>query len=265
MALITTLSGIPWYVHVGIGRTLLMFSRNKAGKKMPKNMEEFFFFSTFKSILWKFLRPEFGHNFKENIFKPFPGIRKKERGKFGVWNQPSFLFTNQLHSFSCFKRFSPAQHKLDVSNAHRLGCIIRYWGGFYHWQSFLQSLFSFWNLLRWKVDVCSHSYGGVNICDMRLCVLRPGVCLRIANTVVPKSRPTKRAFILHIGPQSVRRNFAQRANLEFRDGSPMFFCSLAFEEEKTRMQCDKRQLRICQLKTRSSWAQIGRCTCPPKY
>ena len=120
MALITTLSGIPWHVHVGIGRTLLMFSRNKAGKKMPKNMEEFFFFSTFKSILWKFLRPEFGHNFKENIFKPFPGIRKKERGKFGVWTQPSFLFTNQLHSFSCFKRFSPAQHKLDVSNANRL-------------------------------------------------------------------------------------------------------------------------------------------------
>ena len=81
--------------------------------------------------------------------------------------------------------------------------------------------------------MCSHYYGGVNICDMRLCVLRPGVCLRIANTVVPKSRPTKRAFILHIGPQSVRRNFAQRANLEFRDGSPMLFCSLAYEEEKT--------------------------------
>ena len=111
----------------------------------------------------------------------------------------------------------------------------------------------------------SHSHGGVNICDMRLCVLRPGVCLRIANTVVPKSRPTKRAFILHIGPQSVRLNFKQRANLEFRDGSPMLFAALLMKRRRHSMQCDKRRLRICQLKRRSTWAQIGRCTCRPKY
>ena len=116
MALITTLSGIPWYVHVGIGRTLLMFSRNKAGKKIPKNMEESFFFGTFKSILWKFLRPEF----QRKHVQAFSWDTEKERGKFGVWNQPSFLFTNQLHSFSCLKQLSPAQHKLDVSNANRL-------------------------------------------------------------------------------------------------------------------------------------------------
>ena len=91
--------------------------------------------------------------------------------------------------------------------------------------------------------MCYHYYGGVNICDMRLCVLRPGGCLRIANTVVPKSRPTKRAFILHIGPQSVRRNFAQRANLEFRDGSPMLFCSLALKRrsiQKVFFQVDEK-------------------------
>ena len=113
--------------------------------------------------------------------------------------------------------------------------------------------------------MCSHSYGGVNICDMRLCVLRPGVCLRIANTVVPKSRPTKRAFILHIGPQSVHLNFAQRANLEFRDGSPMLFAALLMKRRRHSMQCDKRRLMICQLKRRSTWAHIGRCTCRPKY
>ena len=113
--------------------------------------------------------------------------------------------------------------------------------------------------------MCSHSYGGVNICDMRLCVLRPGVCLRIANTVVPKSRPTKRAFILHIGPQSVRLNFAQRQTWNLEMEVRCFFAALLLKRRRHPMQCDQRQLRICQSKKRSSWAQIGRCTCRPKY
>ena len=44
-----------------------------------------------------------------------------------------------------------------------------------------------------------------------------------------------------------------------------FFAALLMKRRRHSMQCDKRQLRICQLKTRSTWAQIGRCTCRPKY
>ena len=78
----------------GLEELFWCFLETKLGRRCEKIWKSPFFFST----LWKFLRPEFGHNFKENIFKPFPGIRKRK----GVWNQPSFLFTNQLHSFSCF-------------------------------------------------------------------------------------------------------------------------------------------------------------------
>ena len=116
MALITTLSGIPWYVHVGIGRTLWCFLETKLGRRCQKIWKSPFFFST----LWKFLRPELG---QRKHIQAFPLDTKKERVKFGVWNQPSFLFTNQLHSFSCFKQLSPAQHKLDVSNANSLDLI----------------------------------------------------------------------------------------------------------------------------------------------
>ena len=97
MALITTLSGIPWYVHVGIGRTLLMFSRNKAGKKMPKNMEEFFLLQYFQNHFVKVFEFEFGHDFKENIFKPFPGIRKRKGASLGSGtNRVSYLPTNYI-------------------------------------------------------------------------------------------------------------------------------------------------------------------------
>ena len=119
MALITTLSGIPWYVHVGIGRTLLMFSRHKAGKKMPKNMEESFFLQHFVKVF----ETRVWSQFQRKHIQAFSWDTEKERGKCGVWNQPSFLFTNQLHSFSCFKRFSAAQRKLDVSDAKRLDLI----------------------------------------------------------------------------------------------------------------------------------------------
>ena len=43
------------------------------------------------------------------------------------------------------------------------------------------------------------------------------------------------------------------------------FFSLSNWHYSSIVQCDKRQLRICQLKRRSTWAQIGRCTCRPKY
>ena len=103
----------------GDWKNSLMFSRNKAGKKMPKNMEESFFLQHFVKVF----EARAWSQFQRKHIQAFPLDTKKERVKFGVWNQPSFLFTNQLRSFSCFKRFSPAQYKLDVSNAKRLDLI----------------------------------------------------------------------------------------------------------------------------------------------
>ena len=186
----------------GLEELFWCFLETKLGRRCQK-YGRVFFLQYFQKHFVKVFEARVWSQFQRKHIQAFSWDTEKERGKFGVWNQPSFLFTNQLHSFSCFKRFSPAQHKLDVSNAHRLGCIIRYWGGFYHWQSFLQSLFSFWNLLRWKVDVfsflrrCEHLWYEV-VCSSPGCVFadRKHSCSKIK---AHKARlhfahwPTKRA------------------------------------------------------------------------
>ena len=80
----------------GLGE-LWCFLETKLRRRCQKIWKSLFFFNTFKSILWKFLRPEFGHNFKENIFKPFPGIQKRKGASLGSGtNRVSYLPTNYI-------------------------------------------------------------------------------------------------------------------------------------------------------------------------
>ena len=74
-----------------------VFSKQSWEEDAKKYGRVFFFFSTFKSILWKFLRSEFGHNFNKYIFKPFPGIRKRKGASLGSGtNRVSYLPTNYI-------------------------------------------------------------------------------------------------------------------------------------------------------------------------
>ena len=93
MALITTLSGIPWHVHVG-KNSFDVFSK-QSWEEDAKKYGRVFFLQYFQKHFVNVFEFEFGHNFKENIFKPFPGIRKRKGASLGSGtNRVSYLPTN---------------------------------------------------------------------------------------------------------------------------------------------------------------------------